>query len=275
MSTLVAVGQMTSTENVNDNYKACQRLVRQAAEQGAQICCLPENFFFLGVEDQDNKAVADTLQSEALAPFLALAKEHQIWLSLGGYPERTSNQTHPFNTHLIVSPHGKIEAAYQKAHLFDVTLPTGQELKESNGIQPGNKLETYNSPFGCMGLSVCYDLRFAEHYLSLRQLGAEIMLVPAAFTTPTGMAHWETLLRARAIETQSYVIAAAQVGRHNKNRHSYGHAMIVDPWGTVIAQVPGKEGIALANIDLHTVNDIRERMPILKHRRPDLYKHSG
>ena len=195
-------------------------------------------------------------------------------MSLGGYPESVG-QTHPFNTHLIVNPEGHIETTYRKAHLFDVTLPSGQELKESNGIQPGNALVSYSSPFGTMGLSVCYDLRFPEHYLALRQLGAEILLIPAAFTTPTGMAHWETLLRARAIENQCYVIAAAQVGRHNKNRHSYGHAMIINPWGTVIAQVPGKEGIAMATIDLNTVHDIRNRMPVMAHRRPELYKLSS
>ncbi|MBL92771.1 MAG: hydrolase [Myxococcales bacterium] len=274
MGFLMAVGQMTATEHMEDNLAACERLVQAASQAGAQMLCLPENFSFLGVEDQDNKKVADTLDGSSLKPFLALARKHQLWLSLGGYPEKNPNSDRPFNTHLLVTPEGQIESTYQKTHLFDVTLPTGQELKESKGITPGDRLEVTKTPMGTFGLSVCYDLRFPELYVALRQLGANILLIPAAFTTPTGMAHWETLLRARAIENQCYVVAAAQVGRHNKNRHSYGHAMIIDPWGTVIAQVGGKEGIALAPINIEKANDIRQRMPVMDHRRKDLY-HQG
>lgn len=272
MGFLMAVGQMTSTEILNDNLAACTRLTERAAEAGADVLCLPENFSFLGVEDQDNKAVAQPLTGPNLKPFLSLAQKHKIWLSLGGFPEANPKNDRPFNTHLIVDPDGAIHSSYRKTHLFDVVLPSGQALKESNGITPGDDLTLAKTPFANFGMSVCYDLRFPEMYGALRRQGANVLLIPAAFTTPTGMAHWEVLLRARAIETQCFVVAAAQVGRHNKNRHSYGHAMIVDPWGTVVAQVGAGEGIALAHIDLEAAQKVRQRMPVMEHRRPTLYK---
>lgn len=177
------------------------------------------------------------------------------------------------NTHLVVSEEGAVLCAYRKGHLFNVDLPGGLRLRESDYTLAGSELHLVRTPAGVLGLSTCYDLRFPALYEALRGAGAEILAVPAAFTVPTGCAHWEVLLRARAIEAQCYVAAAAQVGRHNEKRASWGHAMIIDPWGTILAQCGGGDGatIAVAEVDLDLLDDVRRRMPVFEHRRPDLY----
>ena len=196
-----------------------------------------------------------------------------MWLGLGGVhtvvenvPEKTSN------THLVISSSGDIVATYNKTHLFDVNIPGAVSLCESAYVRPGTSLAApVSTPLGSLGLGVCYDLRFAEQCQELAAAGAEILTFPSAFTVNTGMAHWEPLLRARAMETQCYVVAAAQTGRHNDKRSSYGHSMIVDPWGVVTAQCGEGVGVATANIDLSYLARVRSNMPVQSHRRPDLY----
>lgn len=184
-----------------------------AAAAGAKVLFLPENFSFLGRSPAESLAIAEPLDGPLMKRYQDLAKQHKIWLSLGGFQEKGPDSSHLYNTHVIIDDSGDIKASYRKIHLFDVDVPGGPRLKESEFTVPGEGLSCVSTPFGKLGLSVCYDLRFPALYQKLAfQMGAEILLVPAAFTVPTGEAHWHTLLRARAIETQCYVIAAAQAG---------------------------------------------------------------
>ena len=266
---LLAVGQMTSGDDVDKNFDACARLCSAAKMRGASALLLPENFAFLGRGDGDSIAVMEPLAGPWFSRFRALAADHGLWVCYGGFPERAS-ETHAHNAHVVVDDRGDIRAVYRKIHLFDVNL--GQaHYRESAAIVPGTDLVVTDSVVGKLGLSVCYDLRFPALYQALSARGAELLLVPAAFTLLTGKEHWETLLRARAIENECYVAAAAQVGRHNDKRDTWGHAMIVDPWGTVIAQCRDGEGIAVAEIDPAWLHTVRQRIPVHLHRRPDLY----
>jgi predicted amidohydrolase len=189
-------------------------------------------------------------------------------LSLGGFQERFDD-THLCNTHVVIDDAGMIRDTYQKMHLFDVDVPGGSSYKESSFTVPGTKIVSVDSPVGRLGLTVCYDLRFPKIYQQLRfEQKAQVLLVPSAFTKVTGEAHWEILLRARAIETQCYVIAAAQAGKHNEKRESYGDTLIIDPWGTVVGRLPDRvsTGIVVADIDFSLIDSVRTKMPIDKQR---------
>jgi predicted amidohydrolase len=266
---LIAVGQMTSGVNVDDNFDACARLCRAARARGASLLSLPENFAFLGRGDGDTLARMEPLEGPLFSRFRALARDHGLWIAFGGFPERASD-THAHNAHVVVDAEGAIRAIYRKIHLFDVELGQSQ-YRESAAIVPGRELVVADSVVGRLGLSVCYDLRFPGLYQALSARGAEVLLVPAAFTLLTGKEHWEPLLRARAIENECFVAAAAQTGRHNDKRDTYGHAMIVDPWGTVIAQCRDGEGVAVAEVDIGWLSTVRRRIPVHDHRRSDLY----
>lgn len=274
----VAVGQMCSTADVDRNLEACARLVAQAKTAGCTLLSLPECCTFLGATDVDALAVAEPLPSggRALAFLREQARAAGLWLSLGGVPESSAADGKRYNTHVLLDASGEVVSTYRKAHLFDLDIPGKVTLRESNVTLRGEAPPpAVPSPAGVLGLAVCYDLRFPELFSRLvHGGGAQLLLIPAAFTVPTGEAHWELLLRARAVETQAYVLAAAQGGAHNARRASYGHAMVVDPWGTVVARVeegPTAEGIAVAEIDLGWLAEVRERMPIGAHRRPDVY----
>lgn len=228
----------------------------------------------MGEAPGEAMSVAEPLDGPLMSRYRDLARSHDIWLSLGGFHEKIEgDDTHLYNAHVVVDNEGEIRAVYRKIHLFDVSIPNGPVLKESNGTRSGSSLTALDSPVGTLGLSVCYDLRFSELYLAYRQHAeADVLLVPSAFTATTGRAHWLPLLRARAIETQCYVAAAAQVGRHNAKRESYGHACIIDPWGEVVASCGEKElGIAVAEVDLAYMDQIRTNMPVFTHRRSDVY----
>ncbi|XP_067837645.1 deaminated glutathione amidase-like, partial [Heptranchias perlo] len=205
--------------------------------------------------------------------------ETRLWLSLGGFHERGHDWERDrriYNTHVLINDAGDIASIYHKTHLFDAELPGRVSMKESRFTIPGDAIEPpVDTPIGKIGLAICYDLRFPELSLALAQEGAEILTFPSAFTVTTGMAHWEPLLRARAIETQSYVVAAAQTGRHNAGRASYGHSMMVDPWGRVLAQCGRGPGLCFAELDLGSLRAVRREMPIWDHRRPDLYGRVG
>ncbi len=277
----VAAIQLCATDNLNANLATCERLVVQAVERGAQLVLLPECFAFLGEQEKDKFEIAEFLplgHAKAPGPILAsvmkMATQHNIWVIAGGIPElrpedaELPQKTTAYNTCVVVSPTGELVSAYRKIHLFDVDIPGGATLKESAATSAGSEIMAVDTSIGRVGLSICYDLRFPELYrkLTLEQ-GAEILVVPAAFTAHTGAAHWHTLLRARAIENQCWVVAAGQTGRHNAKRHSYGHSMIIDPWGVIRAELPAGEGIAMAEIDHSFTQEKRTHLPCLQHVR--------
>nr|DBA13892.1 TPA: hypothetical protein GDO54_004918 [Pyxicephalus adspersus] len=274
-SPLIAVCQVTSTANKEDNFSTCSALIREASAQSAAMVFLPEAFDYIGGSTEETLSLAETLQGGLIERYSDLARECRLWLSLGGFHEKGSdwdNDRRIFNCHLILDDKGNIRSVYRKAHLFDVELKSGVSLKESNFTIPGSELAPpICTPVGKVGLGVCYDLRFPEMSLALSRDGAEVLTYPSAFTVTTGMAHWEVLLRARAIENQCYVVAAAQTGSHNQRRTSYGHAMVVDPWGAVIAQCRDGPGVCYAEINLPYLHRVRQEMPVQNHRRPELY----
>ena len=267
----IAVGQMCASSDVEKNFEVVADLCSQAKDRGCSMLFLPECFAFIGVKGTDALAVMEPLNGPLLGRYRELAAKNGLWLSLGGFAEQGPDCDRRFNAHIIVNDAGEIRASYRKIHLFDVDMGdvNGPVLMESRTAAAGEALVTCDSPAGKLGLTVCYDLRFPEMFARLRyELGCEMMLVPSAFTKPTGQAHWETLLRARAIETQSYVVAAAQAGTHSEGRASHGHAMVVDPWGKVVAELDGEEtGIAVADVDLGYLKDVRSRIPVETHRR--------
>lgn len=265
---------MCSVNDKDKNFNVCKDLVQQAKSKGVALLQLPECFAFIGGGKKKNESIenAETLEGPNMKRYLNLAKENKIWLSLGGYHEKVEGEKKIYNTHVIVNSEGEIVTTYRKMHLFDMDLPEGPTMKESEVVMPGDKLVMSNTPFGKVGMSICYDLRFPEMYLALREGGAQILFIPAAFTKVTGEQHWKALLQARAIETQSYVVAAAQVGFHHPERESYGHAMIIDPWGKILGEVEDGTGIATAHIDLEFVENVRKSMPVMNHRRKDFYK---
>jgi predicted amidohydrolase len=266
--TKVAAVQMTSTADVAQNLATATRLTREAIADGAVVIVLPECFALLGPEEA-KLGVAEPLPEGGpiLARFSALAREHSVELVLGGFWERAETAGKVRNSCVHLGADGRVHAVYRKIHLFDVDLPDGTTLRESASVEPGSEPVVTDTRFGKLGLSVCYDVRFPELYRALVDRGAIALAIPAAFTMTTGKDHWHVLLRARAIEAQSYVIAAAQTGRHFGQRVSYGHALICDPWGTVLAECGEGEGYALAAIDPAAIERVRTALPSLKHRR--------
>ncbi|KAK3400729.1 carbon-nitrogen hydrolase [Sordaria brevicollis] len=272
---LIAVGQLTSTASMANNLRQCQILVKKAVQAGAKALFLPEATDYISSSAPESLGLCKSVQeSEFVKGLQEEARREKLPIHVGVHePSETSQRIR--NTVLWINEQGEIAHRYQKIHLFDVDIKNGPILKESESVEPGSKIEKpYDlTGVGKVGSTICFDLRFPEIGLSLRRLGAEIITYPSAFTVPTGQAHWEVLLRARAIETQSYVIAAAQVGRHNEKRVSYGHSMIIDPWGRIVASLGGEKGeepeIATATIDLELVKKVRAEVPL--RRRTDVY----
>jgi predicted amidohydrolase len=270
---LCAVVQMTARDDLQANLDRAEGLVRRAAARGATLVALPENLSFMGPEEA-KLATAEAWPVGAIGDDAGtvrawagrLARDAGVWLVLGGVTEASPNAGRVYNTCAVVDARGEIVAKYRKIHRFDVNLADGTSLRESKVVDAGAEVVACDTPVGRMGLSICYDVRFPELYRALVDQGAEVLSVPAAFTVPTGRDHWHVLLRARAIESQCYVLAAAQWGSHGHGRSTYGHALIVDPWGTVIAECPDGEGIAVAEIDLARARAIRAQLPSLQHR---------
>lgn len=274
----VATAQMTSVNDLAANFATCSRLVKEAVNAGAKLLCLPENFSFVGSKPGESLTVAEPLDGPIMEKYRSLARDSSIWLSLGGFQEKGSDDSHLRNTHVLIDDAGNIRGKYSKMHLFDVDVPGGAVYKESSFTEAGEEIVAVDSPLGRLGLTVCYDLRFPEIYQQLRfERGAQVLLVPAAFTKPTGEAHWEILLRARAIETQCYVIAAAQGGKHSHDRESYGDSMIIDPWGVVVGRLSDRvsTGVAVADVDFSAIDSIRKKMPIHQHRKPSEFWRSA
>ncbi len=267
-SVLVAALQMTSGTDVAANLATARRLLQGARDGGACLAVLPENFSFMGRTEAERRAVVEQdgvgRVQDALA---AAASELGLWIIGGTLPLAVAGDERPANACLVFDASGRRVARYDKIHLFDVDLPGRNEgYRESANARPGSIAVTVDTPAGRVGLSVCYDLRFPELYRRLVADGAEILSVPAAFTGPTGRAHWETLLRARAIENLCFVIAAAQAGTHENGRETYGDSMVVDHWGRVLARQPRGSGVVLARLDRQAQASNREGFPVLQHR---------
>jgi predicted amidohydrolase len=261
---------MTSTEDVAANLATVSRLVRRATDAGAMLVGLPENFAFLGSDRDHRLAIAESVtpaDGPILAAMATLAREARVHLLLGGFPERSEQPGHIYNTALLLNPAGDVTATYRKIHLFDVDLPGGARFRESESVTPGAEPVVASFPWGGLGLSVCYDLRFPELYRRLATGGARVLAIPSAFTAETGKDHWHVLLRARAIENQAFVVAPAQWGLHGGKRASYGHALIVDPWGVVLAECGNHEGVAVADLDFAYQDEVRRNLPCLDHRK--------
>lgn len=264
----IAVAQMRSVDDAEANLAQCRTLVKEAVKQGAALLSLPECFEYMGIPGKgDALKAAQPLSGPLLSQYRELAKAEGIWLSLGGFHEASPEPEKMYNTHVIVDSGGEIVASYRKLHLFDVDYDGG--FRESATTIKGQEaLLVRDTPVGNIGVTTCYDLRFPELYTALRRAGANVLLVPSAFMPSTGEAHWHVLLRARAIETQCYVAAAAQAGRHNEKRASFGHALIVDPWGKVVCDLGAEgTGIGISVIDPELLDSVRTRMPVLEHRR--------
>jgi predicted amidohydrolase len=263
---VVAVAQLTSRQSVRENLATCRALAEEAKGRGAHLVTFPENAPFLGRE-ADRLSVAEPVEGSVVEAFRSMARELELAVLVGSVAETGPDPGHSYNTSLLIAPSGAIVATYRKIHLFDVEVEGAPPFLESSTVAAGSELVVADFMGAKVGFSVCYDLRFAELYRSLRNRGAEVMFVPAAFTERTGRDHWEVLLRARAIENQCYVVAPNQTGLHLKGRVSYGRSMIIDPWGIVIAQAGDGEGIAVAEIDLARVRAVRAKMPCFDHVR--------
>lgn len=265
---LAAVCQLRSTSREESNLQAAEHWIREAAARGAALVATPENTVYLGPHEQKH-ALAQPFDGPWGNRFSSLARELGIYLLVGSIVEEVGVPGKSGNTGILFGPDGERLASYRKIHLFDVEVPGGVSFRESETVLPGEEVVAVATPLGILGMSICYDLRFGELYRALFERGAELLFVPSAFTVTTGRAHWEILVRARAIENQAYVLAPGQWGSHDDGglRESYGHSMIVDPWGQILAQVPDGEGIALAEIDLERVARVRQAIPIAAHRR--------
>lgn len=263
---LAAALQMTSVPDLGKNLAQAEELIDLAARRGVELITLPENFSFLGDEEAKFERAEEICQ--ASQKFIkTMAQRYRVTLLGGGYPV-PSPDGRTYNTALMVDANGEELLRYEKVHLFDVNLPDGNTYQESASVTSGSEMPKVwkSDRLGSIGISVCYDVRFPELYRQLSKSGAEVMIVPAAFTAFTGKDHWQILLQARAIENTCYIIAPAQTGFHNARRQSHGHAMIVDPWGIALADAGDEVGMAIAEIKPSRLEQVRRQMPSLQHR---------
>ena len=266
---------MTSGRDVAANLSTASDLLREASGKGAQLVVLPENFAFLGADDAERLAFAERWGEGPIQTFLSdQAMELGVWLVGGTIALRAVDHgegdagARARSASLLLDPRGEVKARYDKIHLFDVGIPDSAEsYQESAATQPGTEVVSASTPLGRIGMAVCYDLRFPALFDRLGALGTDILTLPAAFTVPTGQAHWRVLIRARAVEALAYVVAAAQWGDHDAGRTTYGHSMIVDPWGVVMAERDAGAGVIMADLDMMALQQLRERFPALQHRR--------
>jgi predicted amidohydrolase len=262
-----ALVQLRSSRSVDANLDAAERLIRRAASGGAAYVQTPENTALMELKPELTVAAAETEEaSAALARFRALARELGIHLHIGSLAIRLDASA-VANRSYLLDPEGEIAARYDKLHLFDVDLAGGESHRESATCRPGGKAVVVDLPFGRLGLSICYDLRFPQLYRALALEGAELIAIPAAFTKQTGQAHWHVLTRARAIETGAFVLAATQGGLHENGRATFGHSLIISPWGEVLAEAGEEPGVIFAEIDPAAADEARARIPVLKHGR--------
>ena len=265
----VAAIQMASGPNVNANLIEAARLITMAVEAGAELVVLPENFAIMGLSEFDKVKIREADGQGPIQDFLSeQAAKHGVWLVGGTVPLAAHDADKVRSACLLIDDQGKRVARYDKIHLFDVELPdNGERYVESETIEEGDQVVVVDTPFGRLGLAICYDLRFPELFRRMQAQGVDIIAIPSAFTAITGKAHWETLVRARAIENLSYVIAAAQGGYHVNGRETHGDSMIVDPWGRVLDRLPSGSGFVLAELDMGNLESTRRNFPVLEHRR--------
>ena len=273
----VAAIQMVSTSDLHANLVSARKLLNQAKRESVELAVLPENFLTYGTRPLLGKSQ----EVEFLETFSRMAKEIGMWIVAGSFPLRHSIEGYdrqsgdvdkPYATSVVFHPQGHVYEYYDKIHLFDVDVSdTNRRYRESDDFSRGTRSVVFESPWGRIGLAICYDLRFPELFLDCAKKGVRIILLPSAFTEATGRDHWEILLRARAIECQCFIVAPNQGGRHNEKLSTWGQSMIVDPWGNIISSLDKGEGAVVANLDLSMIKKISDRMPISSHRRMDVY----
>jgi predicted amidohydrolase len=264
----IGLVQMNSRQDKAANVAAAGESIRELAAQGVDLVVLPEMFNHLGT-DPENAAAAETIPGPSTDWVSAMARETGVFIHCGSVIEHREGGN--YNTSVVFDRSGAEVARYSKLHLFDIQLPDGSRYMESDAITPGDRIATFDCEGVQCGLAICYDIRFPELFRALALAGAEVLLLPAAFTVPTGMYHWEPLIRTRAIENGCYMAACGQWGQWARGKQCYGHSMVVDPWGTIVAQA--REGISTvaADLDMDYLRSVRERMPVLRHRRADLF----
>lgn len=269
--TRVAAIQMVSTPDVDANLDCARRLLRQAAAEEAKLAVLPEYFPIIGDDEQLKLQYQEPFGDGPLQDFLAqAAKEHGFWLMGGTIPLQASNSEHVFNSCLLFNPDGECVNRYDKIHLFDVCVDQKRDesYNESNTIEAGNQVVVAETPFAKIGMSICYDLRFPELYRKMVDSGVDIITVPSAFTETTGSRHWQMLLRARAVENLSFIIAPNQGGQNTERRKTWGHSMIIDPWGEILVSMEKGPGVICADLDFAHMRELRNAFPALQHRKP-------
>jgi len=270
--TYVAAIQMVSTDTVSKNLELSEKLIEEAAAKKAKLITLPENFPLMGKRDEDRLAITEPFDDGPLQLFLSeQSKRYKVWLLGGTIPLLSDDPDKVFATSLLFNPNGECAARYDKIHLFDVVLDEndGESYRESKTFKSGNDIIVAQTEIGNIGLSVCYDLRFPEMYRKMHNENVQIITAPSAFTATTGKAHWKTLLKTRAIENLCYLVASNQGGVHANGRETWGHSMIVDPWGEILAEVTEETGIAIAKLDIEKQTKLRKRFPVLTHKKLD------
>lgn len=267
--TKIAAIQMASGTNVSANLIEVSRQILSAAQAGAKLIVLPENFAIMGLQDTDQVKIAENDGIGPIQDFLSeQAKKNKVWLIAGTIPLKSDDEDKIYAASLVYNDNGERVSRYDKIHLFDVHLEaTSETYKESETIDAGNQAIVVDTPFGKIGLAICYDLRFPELFRQLALQDADIIVLPAAFTAITGKAHWEVLIRARAIENLCYMVASAQGGYHVNGRETHGDSMIVDPWGSILDRLPQGSGYVIAEVELENVKSIRKNFPALQHRK--------
>ena len=265
----VALVQLTSNRDIDDNLETCRRLAEEAASTRPRWLLFPENAPFLG-RDDEKAAIAETVDGPMVGHFAQLARDLHCWITLGSFPEKSPDPRRTFNTQVHLSPAGEVAAIYRKIHLFDVCIDERVDFCESDSVYPGEEivdtLVEDDDHSWRVGLTICYDLRFPELYRRLQSRCVHAITVPSAFTLSTGSVHWHALLKARAIENQAYVLAPNQWGHHFGNRNSYGQSAIYDPWGRCLSCAGDRPGFVVADLDFEYVDEIRRSMPVLRHR---------
>ena len=268
---IVAAIQMASGPNVKANLSEAEKLIKTAVQQDAELVVLPENFAIMGMTETDKVTIAEKPNDGEIQKFLSeQAIKHNVWIVGGTVPIESDIAGKVFSACLLYNNKGEVVARYDKIHLFDVTLEANNEsYTESETIDAGDEVVVVDTPFGKLGLAICYDLRFPELFRAMADVGMEICVLPSAFTSATGRAHWEPLLRARAIENLSYMVAPDQGGYHVNGRETHGDSMIIDPWGVVLNRLPHGTGVVVSKIDLDMLKKTRKNFPALEHRRLD------
>lgn len=268
---MIGALQLDTQNNKEENLKTVCGFIDEAVSKGAKLVTMPETMHCIGENVGEGGKRIEPIPGYSIGILQQKAREHGIYIHCGSISEEREGEERYYNTSVLLAPDGAIIARYRKLHTFDVTLPDGTEHRESDRVMPGNEIVDVETELGHLGLSICYDMRFPELYRILALRGAQVLFAPANFTTPTGTAHWDSILRTRAIENGCYMVAAAQIGK-KPSMDAFGNSMVIDPWGTVIARAKNGPCVVMAEIDLDDVDRVQRQIPSLKNRRTDLYE---